>query len=107
MSETDRYFIHTSNIQPETVGRGSNFPITNVVLFLATAITTTYAGMMYAGMTDTLVTESGVINLHVLAYGLPYAVALLGVLMTHEMGHYIASRLHKVKASLQIGRAHV
>jgi hypothetical protein len=35
-----------------------------------------------------------------LALGLPYAVALLSILLAHEFGHYFAGRLHKTHVTL-------
>ncbi len=32
--------------------------------------------------------------------GLPYVLALLGILGVHEMGHYVAARLHKANVTL-------
>ena len=36
---------------------------------------------------------------HILS-GWPFALAMLGILFTHEMGHYIACRLYNVPATL-------
>lgn len=35
-----------------------------------------------------------------LALGLPYAAALMGILLAHEFGHYFAARIRRVPASL-------
>ncbi|MCA9476367.1 MAG: site-2 protease family protein, partial [Nitrospira sp.] len=34
--------------------------------------------------------------------GIPFAVTLLGILVTHELGHYVLSRIHRVPASLPL-----
>jgi membrane-associated protease RseP (regulator of RpoE activity) len=34
--------------------------------------------------------------------GLPFAVTLLGILVTHEFGHYVLSRIHRVPASFPL-----
>ncbi len=34
--------------------------------------------------------------------GLPFAGTLLAILVTHEFGHYILSRIHRVPASLPL-----
>jgi len=67
-------------------------PWTNVVMFVATALTTLYAGTIWYyqpvdGPLDLLA-------------GWPFAVAVLGVLAVHELGHYALSRYHGVDASL-------
>lgn len=67
-------------------------------LFLATLITTTKVGMEAAG--DAL---AGSTAAHVLAWigsGLPYSLSIMGILLTHEMGHFLLARYHGVPASL-------
>lgn len=67
-------------------------PWTNVVMFVATLLTTLYAGTIwYYQPVDG--------PLDILA-GWPFAVAVLGVLAVHELGHYTLSRYHGVDASL-------
>ncbi len=39
-------------------------------------------------------------NLRHLAIGLPFACTLLGILLTHEFGHYFACRYYRVRATL-------
>jgi membrane-associated protease RseP (regulator of RpoE activity) len=34
--------------------------------------------------------------------GIPFAATLLGILVTHELGHYVLSRIHRVPASLPL-----
>lgn len=38
--------------------------------------------------------------LRFLATGVPFAVAMLGILLAHELGHYFAARYHKVAVTL-------
>ena len=70
----------------------------NLVLFLATVASVFLTGARYvdegpgpAGWRETLRT---------LPSGWSFAVPLLAILLTHELGHYIAARIHKVDASL-------
>lgn len=70
----------------------SGIPWTNIVMFLATVLTTLYAGTIWyyqpaEGPLDLLA-------------GWPFAAAVLGVLAVHELGHYALSRYHNVDASL-------
>ncbi len=37
-----------------------------------------------------------------LAYGLSFSISLLFILISHEMGHYIACRIYKVDATLPV-----
>jgi len=77
--------------KPRQIGV-EGIPWTNVVMFVATVLTTLYAGTIWyyqpiGGPLDLLV-------------GWPFTVAVLGVLAVHELGHYALSRYHGVEASL-------
>ncbi len=70
----------------------------NLVLFVATVFSVFLTGARYVdegpgpvGWRDTL---------RSLPSGWSFAVPLLAILLTHEFGHYIAARIHKVSASL-------
>lgn len=72
-------------------------------LFLATVFTTLWAGA-YATNTDP---TQGAVKFLLedpasLLKGLPFAGTLLGILVTHEFGHYLLSRLHGVPASFPL-----
>src|SRR5438067_8133596 len=41
-------------------------------------------------------------NPSALLLGVPFAGTLLGILVTHELGHYLLSRIHRVPASLPL-----
>lgn len=68
---------------------------TNILLFLVTVVTTILAGAVNSGTTRASSSWGNVI-----LSGIPYSVALLGILLAHEMGHYLTSRYHGVPASL-------
>jgi membrane-associated protease RseP (regulator of RpoE activity) len=68
-------------------------PWKNTVLFLLTCLTTLIAGAYWYGVDPFSDTGS-------LLSGFPYALSLISILLVHEMGHYIASRVHKVQATL-------
>jgi membrane-associated protease RseP (regulator of RpoE activity) len=59
---------------------------TNALLFVATAVSCFYT---YRYDTQSSAAEA-----------IQFTVAILGILLTHEFGHYIAARIHKVDASL-------
>ena len=61
----------------------------NVLLLAATALTTVWAGAQHQGVSLLAEPER-------FAVGLPYALALLAILGVHELGHYVAARLHRV-----------
>ena len=76
-------------------------------LFLITVFTTMWAGAyqpIYArylnppiGPVDFLLSDPSL-----LLYGIPFSVTLLCILVTHEFGHYILSKIHRVPASLPL-----
>jgi membrane-associated protease RseP (regulator of RpoE activity) len=59
--------------------------------FLLTFLTTTLAGVAWLN-----INPFELINF---SAGIPYSLSLLFVLFSHEMGHYIAARIHKVDTS--------
>lgn len=61
-------------------------------LFLLTFLTTTLAGVQWLNRNYN--------ELNNFSDGLPYAGLILFMLASHEFGHYIAARLHRVKATL-------
>lgn len=63
------------------------------VLLAATIVTTTMAGAIQQGV-DPLASATGWIA------GIPFSFTLLAILLTHEMGHYLTSRWHRVDATL-------
>ena len=65
----------------------------HVVLFGATVYTTLAAGAIQQGINPFT-------NLWGLSQGLPFSFTLMTILLTHEMGHYLTSRYHRVEATL-------
>ncbi|HEY9663527.1 MAG TPA: site-2 protease family protein, partial [Allocoleopsis sp.] len=62
---------------------------------VATLLTTTLAGAMMMHRQETVSPE-----LSVLLTGLPYALALMGVLGIHELGHYLTACRYRIRATL-------
>jgi len=67
-------------------------PWLNIILFLLTLITTTFAGTLFSGKDPFIVKN--------LPSGLPFSLSLLTILLFHESGHYLLSKKHNVEASL-------
>ena len=73
------------------------------ILFTLTVFTVLWAGAYQTntnplvGPLDFLVDEP-----RSLWSGIPFAATLLGILVTHELGHYVLSRLHGVPTSLRL-----
>lgn len=75
-------------------------------LFLATVFTTLWAGA-YQNRVDPFHPLLGAFKLIwnnplALLDGLPFSATLLAILVTHEFGHYVLSRLHRVPSSLPL-----
>lgn len=74
-------------------------PMVNLVMFLITLVSVLVSGGLSSLETEIssepLVAASQIINA-----GWPFAVSLLAILTTHEMGHYLAGRAHGVHVSL-------
>lgn len=64
----------------------------HVVLFFATLFTTTLAGSFQSGVNP-------LEDWRLLARGLPFSTTLMGILLVHEMGHFVMSRVHGVAAT--------
>jgi len=64
-----------------------------IALFLATILTVLMTGALYEGV-DILSNPAGIVA------GVPFAATLIGILFTHEMGHYVVGRLRKAPVSL-------
>lgn len=70
------------------------FPTLNLVLFVATVASTLFAG---ASLSWEASEAAGWGEL--LLAGVPFSASLLGILVAHEMGHFITARYHRVDAS--------
>ncbi|MBW4467361.1 MAG: site-2 protease family protein [Pegethrix bostrychoides GSE-TBD4-15B] len=69
-------------------------PLLALGLLVATLLTTSLAGVLMANP------SLDKPNLALLPSGLPYALALLAILGTHELGHYLAARHYRIQATL-------
>ena len=67
--------------------------VINIILFILTIGTTLLAGALQQGVNP--LQEPGQI-----VKGLPFSIALLFILLSHEMGHYLASKKYHVDATL-------
>ena len=71
---------------------GNNRITIHLLLFIATFITTTIAGTQWTGHNPFEIANW--------QYGLTYAILIMTFITSHEMGHYIASRIHGIDATL-------
>ncbi len=68
-------------------------PYLHITLFLLTCMSTTVAGALQQGV-DIFSQPLRVVE------GIPFAATLMLILMSHELSHYFASRLHNTVATL-------
>ncbi|MFQ5910725.1 MAG: site-2 protease family protein [Thermoplasmata archaeon] len=91
--EGGEFVIHVQR-KPLARYRGTHV---NAALLLITILTTMFAGMIHWASYD----QIGLFSANAILYGtLYFAFPLLLILGTHEMGHYLMARKHKVAASL-------
>jgi membrane-associated protease RseP (regulator of RpoE activity) len=81
-------------IPPAARPRG-RFPAVNVALFLATVATTVVAGAGQVPLPQAGLSVKGVVEA-----GLPFAASIIGILLCHEMGHYLMARAWRVDTTL-------
>jgi membrane-associated protease RseP (regulator of RpoE activity) len=78
-----------------------HWPWLNIVLFLLTVLTTLMIGAASAGVD--FISRPEIIwrkPMMIINGGGPFSFSLLAILLFHEFGHYIASRIHGVKVTL-------
>src|SRR5215210_6316874 len=80
------------------------FPWLNVILFLATCLSTTIVGALLMAEFQGLDLEVAFNTLWTqpltLFNGLPFSIAIMSILFSHEMGHYLTCRYYGIDASL-------
>ncbi|MEK7263630.1 MAG: site-2 protease family protein [Bacteroidota bacterium] len=88
-NEEDNYI---SSIQTESVWKNAGRILFHSILFVTTFFTVTVAGVQWLNKNP--------FDLQYIFLGLPYAIALLGIITAHEFGHYFAAKYHNVKTTL-------
>jgi membrane-associated protease RseP (regulator of RpoE activity) len=74
-------------------------PWINLLLLVITAFSCMMAGINY-GENIQVNTWFDLLRPSTILQGLPFAAALLGILLAHEFGHYLAARYHNLAVSL-------
>lgn len=77
-------------------------PTLNIVLFLLTVVTVMMVGIELPPDVPLPANEGEAFQLmfRYIYTGWPFALAMLGILLTHEFGHFFAAKYHKTDASL-------
>ncbi len=91
---------HTLPRPPAPRGRRDGTPLTNVILFALTCLTTLLAGTMFAGSPTFDAYRASSAPLEWMLSGVPFAATLLGILLVHEFGHYFMARARGAAVSL-------
>jgi membrane-associated protease RseP (regulator of RpoE activity) len=81
-------------VAPAPAEKRASRPVVNLVLFLATVATVMLGGALQEGY------NPFADPLTALLRGIPFACALLGILVTHEAAHFLAARAHGMQATL-------
>jgi membrane-associated protease RseP (regulator of RpoE activity) len=84
----------TITIAPVPAVSGRSRPWLNLLLFLATVGTVTLGGAFQEGYDPFTDPPTAILQ------GIPFAFALLGILVTHELAHFLVTRAHGTKATL-------
>jgi membrane-associated protease RseP (regulator of RpoE activity) len=90
ITEDGRYY-------PRYTPPKKKFPLLNLILFIFTLITTTLAGSSMEGVTIPMWLTNPILSF---LKGLPFSLTLMGILLTHEMGHFLTAKRYRVDASL-------
>jgi len=95
--EEDRQIIYLASKPPEPKQDKIS---TNIILFVLTIFSVMLAGAQPDGpMPNDFMGQLLLLAKSILT-GWPFALSLLGILLTHELGHYFMSRYHKTPATL-------
>jgi membrane-associated protease RseP (regulator of RpoE activity) len=95
--EEGRQVIYIAPKQPEPP---KDKVSTNIILFVLTVFSVLFAGAQPDGpMPNDLVGQLIMLAKNIFT-GWPFALSLLGILLSHEFGHYFMSRYHKTPATL-------
>ena len=102
--ETD---VPNLNWEPTLAERPDPFPWLNVILFLATGFTTLFMGTLFmvSFEQDPSFAPGGILQSmwqepKTLLRGLPFSIAIMSILLAHEMGHYLTCRYYGISATL-------
>lgn len=97
---------HLVQAVPGTIDPEPSNPAVNVVMFILTLISVVISGALIAnvnfyGNANAFSTPSDLSGwLGLLAGGIPFAFAMLAILLAHEFGHYLAARYHRTAVTL-------
>jgi membrane-associated protease RseP (regulator of RpoE activity) len=82
-------------------GPSSREWLLSALLFCATILSTTFAGVVYAAETLDFYRVLMLVKAHpgLMIYGLPFSVPLISILLAHELGHFIVCRHYGMRCT--------
>ena len=95
--EDERQIIYLAPKQPDPK---KDKVSTNIILFVLTILSVMIAGVQIDGPVPPDFAGQIILIAKNIFTGWPFALSLLGILLTHELGHYFMSRYHKTPATL-------
>ncbi len=95
--EDERQIIYIAPKMPEP--KKDNIS-TNIILFVLTVFSVMLAGAQPEGAMPNDIAGQLLMLAKSIFTGWPFALSLLGILVSHELGHYFMSRHHKTPATL-------
>ena len=93
MSEREQFYLNIEELAIQHEVRQRPKLLVPLILFILTVFTTIIAGALQKGVNPFQEPLR-------LVEGIPFSLTLLTILLTHELGHFFASRTHGVQASL-------
>ena len=90
---------HAIIIAPELPKPKPSNPHINLLLFILTFFSVVFAGISYVSGNSLPVDLAGYLGA-LQTGGFPYAISLIAIMGTHELGHYFTGRYHKVNVTL-------
>ncbi len=93
---------HVALALPGVIEPQPSNPWINLLLFLATLLSVLLAGALYGYEGPVPESQAALWGalLRALPKGIPFAASLLGILLAHEFGHYLAARYHRTAVTL-------
>jgi membrane-associated protease RseP (regulator of RpoE activity) len=91
---------HTVYLAPKPADPKKDKVSTNVILFVLTVFSVMLAGAQPEGPIPQDFAGQMLVLVKSIFTGWPFALSLLGILLSHELGHYFMSRYHKTPATL-------
>jgi membrane-associated protease RseP (regulator of RpoE activity) len=101
-AEADRNAVQTPLVTYPVPRPARRFPTVNVLLFAATVVTTLLVGAVLSPAVERVHSGDDLLTHgpELLREGLRFSASILGILLVHEMAHYLLARRHGVDASL-------